>query len=212
MRVVMILACLAVGCANGGSGADDTTGDGSTRDATSGDGNVLCPTGRTGPGCNSCAGGFHMCGMSCVQDHPDSPDAGCAKGCGGACPAPTNGTAICTSDGECDVACNTSFDKSDAGTCDCPMGEVACMGVCQQCCTDTDCPNHLACGGGTCSGCQAGWGACSGNPMNCDTQLNSSSNCGSCGNSCCSAFCGCGILGVGGKSCKASGMTFSCQC
>jgi hypothetical protein len=160
-----------------------------------------------------CAGGFHLCGGSCTQDHANDPDAGCTQGCGGACPAPMNGTAICTGEGQCDVACNTSFDKDDAGMCDCPMGQIACMGTCQQCCQDSDCPNHLACASGTCTGCQANWGDCNNNTSDgCETELNSGSNCGSCGNSCCGSFCGCGILGIGGKSCKASGSSFSCQC
>ena len=216
-RFVSLLVCgiAASGCATGGAG-DNSSGDGGGGDGTApGDAKSdgqLCPTGRTGPGCANCAGGFHMCGTSCLQNHPNDPDAGCSNGCNGACPVPTAGTAICTSDGNCDFACGTSFDKTDAG-CECPSGQIDCSGTCQQCCSDTDCPNHLACtSSGTCSGCQAGWGACGGDPNNCGTQLNSSSNCGSCGNSCCSSFCGCGFLGVGGKSCKASGMTYSCQC
>jgi hypothetical protein len=208
------LATLPTACATGGTAGDSTATDGST-DGTTQDvrPDVPCPTGHTGPNCQSCAGGFHTCGTSCEPDHANMPDAGCTHGCNNtACGSPTNGNATCTGDGKCDFACNTSFDKSDGGTCDCPTGQIVCTGVCQQCCTDTDCPNHLACVSGTCSGCQAGWGACGGDPLNCNTQLNSSSHCGSCGNSCCSSFCGCGFLGTGGKSCKPSGTSYSCQC
>ncbi len=200
-----------IGCATGGVEQNNDGGFGS--DATARDGSSdsgSCPTGRTGPSCQNCASGFHTCGTSCEQDHPNVPDAGCTQGCNTACPAPTNATAKCTSDGLCDFACNTSFDKTDGG-CVCPTGTMDCNGTCQQCCTDTDCPNHQLCQSGTCGGCQAGWGDCNSNP-GCETQLNSTSNCGACGHSCCSGLC-CGFLGLGGsESCKASGSTYACGC
>jgi len=209
------VVALALGCATGG-GTDDSSGDSSVTDATTdvgSGGDAGCPTGRAGANCQSCAGGFHMCSSSCVQDHPNSPDAGCTQGCSGACPTPQNGTATCTSNGACDFACQTSFNKTDAG-CECPSGEIVCTNVCQQCCSDSDCPNHVTCtSNGTCSGCQANWGDCNNNPTDgCETELNSTSNCGSCGHSCCSGLC-CGFLGLGGsESCNVSGNTYACGC
>ena len=209
-----MIAC-ALGCATGG--ADDSSGDsGPSKDGTvdgpKGDGGN-CPTGYTGAGCTNCAGGFHKCASECLQDHANTPDAGCTLGCGNApCAAPQDGTSICTSDGHCDFACNTSFNKSDAG-CDCPSGTMVCGSTCQQCCTDTDCVGHQMCNGGTCQGCQAGWGDCNNSTNDgCETHLNSTSNCGSCGHSCCGSFCGCGFLGVGGEKCNTSGSSFSCGC
>jgi len=209
------LGALASACATAGS-ADDSSGDARAGDATSPDGGggdaSICPTGYTGAGCKTCAGGFHTCGTSCSQDHANTPDAGCTKGCSGACPSPDNATAKCTSDGECDFACDTSFDKTDGG-CECPSGEIVCAGVCQQCCSDTDCVGHQTCTGGVCSGCQAGWGDCNNNASDgCETHLNSTSDCGSCGHSCCGSLCGCGFLGLGGENCNASGNSFSCGC
>jgi hypothetical protein len=206
------LSAFASACATGG--ADDSTGDAQVKsDGTAPSDGGSCPTGYTGPTCSSCAGGFHACGTSCEQDHPNSPDAGCTQGCNSApCPVPQNATAKCTSDGKCDYACQTSFDKTDGG-CACPSGDVVCSGVCQQCCNDSDCPGHQLCNGGVCGGCQAGWGDCNGSPSDgCETHLNSSGNCGSCGHSCCGSFCGCGFLGVGGESCNVSGNSFACGC
>ena len=206
----------AAGCATGGS-SDGTSSDAGSHDATSKDGGTSgdsggCPTGHTGPNCANCAGGFHLCGTSCVQDQTNVPDAGCTQGCGSPCPTPQNGTAKCTSDGLCDFACDTSYQKSDAG-CACPSGMMDCSGTCQQCCTDTDCPSHETCSGGTCAGCQSGWGDCNGNSGDgCETLLNSTSNCGSCGHSCCSGLC-CGFLGLGGsESCNSSGSSLACGC
>lgn len=215
---IVIVACapLTFACATGGTASDDTSSDSGgskdgTVDAPKGDGG--CPTGYTGAGCTNCVGGFHKCGTECQQDHSNSPSAGCTLGCGTTpCPAPQNSTSTCTTDGHCDFACDTSFDKTDGG-CECPSGTMLCNTTCQQCCTDTDCVGHQTCNGGTCQGCQAGWGDCNSSTNDgCETHLNSTSNCGSCGHSCCGSFCGCGFLGFGGESCNASGSSFSCGC
>jgi hypothetical protein len=216
LRIAMVIGVFAIaGCATGG-GADDSASDaGPARDGTV-DGKIDggCPTGTTGAGCKDCAGGFHACGSSCEQDRADSPDAGCTLGCGSSpCPTPVNATSKCTSDGHCDFACNSSFDKTTTG-CECPSGTMPCGTTCRQCCTDGDCVGHQVCGStGTCQGCQAGWGDCNSSVSDgCETHLDSTSNCGSCGHSCCGSFCGCGFLGVGGEKCKASGNSFSCGC
>ena len=218
MRTIVIatLAIACAGCATGTASDDTSTDSGPLRDGTidapkTGDGG--CPTGYTGAGCSNCVGGFHKCGTTCEQDHANTPSAGCTLGCGStACPAPQNATATCTTDGHCDFTCAGSFEKSDAG-CDCASGTMLCGSTCQQCCTDTDCTGHQTCTGGTCQGCQPGWGDCNNNTSDgCETHLNSTSNCGSCGHSCCGSFCGCGFLGVGGESCNANGSSFSCGC
>ena len=194
MRIAVVIGGLAVAlsfgvftsaCATAG-GADDTTGDSSTGDSTAvtPDG-AGCPTGHTGPNCKNCASGFHACGSTCEQDHTNSPDAGCTEGCNNkACSSPTNGTAKCTSDGLCDFACDTSFDKSDAG-CDCPSGQIVCGTVCQECCVDSDCPGHQTCTGGACAGCQTNWADCNNNASDgCEADLSKEPNCGSCGTAC----------------------------
>ncbi len=211
------IICAITGCAtaavvddDGGSNPQNEAG----RVDAGKDGTAPCPTGKTGPNCSQCAKGFHTCGNnSCQPDNANTPDAGCTAGCSGACQQPTNAVTSCTPQGACDFSCNTTFVKGDAG-CACDVGMVDCMnGTCSQCCSDSDCPSHVICNGGSCGGCTAGWGDCNNNPADgCETQLNSGSNCGACGNSCCGSFCGCGFLGVGGKSCKASGQSYSCQC
>lgn len=191
------------------------SGDASVGDAPSspGDGgSTACPTGRAGPGCTACADGFHSCATDCVQAMANVPEAGCAAGCGAACSDPANGAAVCSEAGACDFACSPTYERSDAG-CACPAGLRACSTGCAQCCGDSDCPNHTTCSAGTCRGCTANWGDCDSNPGNgCETDLSQGGNCGSCGNSCCGSFCGCGFLGTGGKSCKPSGTAYSCQC
>lgn len=210
----LAIAALA-GCATAGSG-DDTSGvDGSTPKvdgATPKDGAVGCPTGRTGPGCASCAAGFHLCGGDCVQDNANVPEKGCAQGCSGACAPPSHSSSKCSAQGACDWVCDATFDKTDAG-CACPMGQIACQSGCAACCQNSDCAPHVLCNGGSCGGCEPGWGDCNNNPADgCETSLSVDGNCGSCGNSCCGSFCGCGFLGVGGKSCKPNGQSYSCQC
>jgi hypothetical protein len=212
--VIVALSPMTLACATG-TASDDTSTDSGPRDGTvdapKSDGGS-CPTGYTGAGCSSCVGGFHKCGTECHQDNANTPDAGCTTGCGTPCTTPPNATATCTTDGHCDFACQTSFDKTDGG-CDCPSGTMLCGSTCQQCCTDTDCVGHQMCNGGTCQGCQAGWGDCNNQTSDgCETHLSSTSNCGSCGHSCCGSFCGCGFLGVGGEKCNASGNSFSCGC
>ena len=213
-----LVCCAITGCATAAVTDDDggstpQTEGGSPTDGGSKEGSV-CPTGKTGPNCSQCAKGFHTCGNNaCQPDNANSPDAGCTNGCSGACQQPTNSIASCTPQGACDFGCNSTFVKSDAG-CECDVGMVDCMnGTCAQCCSDSDCPANVVCNGGSCGGCKPGFGDCNNNMGDgCETQLNSNSNCGSCGNSCCGSICGCGFLGLGGKSCKASGQSYSCQC
>ncbi len=215
MRLLLWMGCLSLlasGCANGIAQNDDSSLDGGGVDGTPSGDSGNCPTGRSGPGCTECAGGFHACGPNCQQDHANTPDAGCTKSCGQPCDTPANATAKCTSDGLCDFTCNASYDQSDAG-CDCPQGTIDCGGTCQQCCTDTDCPSNMLCQGGSCAGCQPGYGDCNNDPNDgCEVHLNSTSNCGSCGHSCCGSICGCGFLGLGGESCNANGNSFKCGC
>lgn len=219
LRFVMAaMVCAITGCATAAvtdddGGSNPHTEGGTPTDGGSKDG-ASCPTGKTGPNCSQCAKGFHTCGNnSCQPDNANSPDAGCTNGCMGACPQPTNSVASCTPQGACDFSCNSTFVKGDAG-CACDVGMVDCMnGTCAQCCSDSDCPANVICNTGTCAGCKPGFGDCNNNPADgCETPLNSNGNCGSCGNSCCGSFCGCGFLGVGGKSCKPSGQSYSCQC
>jgi len=214
---VLVWGTEATGCATASESDDSTTDAGhadATTDGTQSDA-MQCPTGHTGPTCQMCANGFHACGTNCEQNHANVPDAGCTEGCNSTpCPAPQNGTALCTSNGACNFACNTSFDETDAGACVCPAGQVICTGVCQQCCSDSDCSSlNEVCNSGTCSGCQPGYGDCNGNPTDgCETHLNTTSNCGACGHGCCGSICGCGFLGLGGQSCDVSGTSFACGC
>jgi hypothetical protein len=212
------LICTLMGCAtapiiddDGGSNPPPTEGgpvEGGSKDSGS-----PCPTGKTGPNCSQCAKGFHSCGAnSCQPDNSNSPDAGCTNGCNGPCAQPTNSTAACTPQGSCDFTCNSTFVKDDAG-CSCDVGMVDCMnGTCAQCCSNSDCPQHVTCNGGTCGGCETNWGDCNNNMGDgCESTLSAEPNCGTCGTSC-PGYPACGVLTFHGKSCKSSGQSYSCQC
>ncbi len=219
MVVLFPLVCGA--CATGEAGGDEDGGvtDGGAKDgALKTDGNGNCPTGKSGPTCSSCAGGFHKCGNDCRQDQANTPNVGCTQGCGDPCPIPTHSTAKCTTQGTCDFTCDQGFESKGGGdggvgSCACPSGQMDCSGKCQQCCTNTDCPANVQCSNGTCAGCLPDYGDCNNNMGDgCETKLDSKSNCGACGKSCCGSICGCGFLGLGGESCNVSGNTHKCGC
>ena len=220
-----------VACANGTDvtdlTADDTGGDAAPEgdatvptDGPAGDAkrpvDAGCPDGHTGAACATCSSGFHACGTACLNAQPNAPEAGCALGCGTQCPSPASGYAVCSDAGTCDYGC-PGGQVVDGGSCGCPDGQRICGdGACHACCSDNDCPNHVACNvaAGTCGGCAAAWGDCDGNATNgCETSLASDNDCGRCGNSCCTGFaCGCGFLGLGGESCNRNGTSYSCGC
>jgi len=219
LAAVASLASGLVACATG-TGPDDVSpagdGGGSGDSSPGSDGNGSCPTGRAGPKCDLCAGGFHKCGTECRPDQANSPDAGCTQGCGDACKPPANASGKCTSNGQCDFACNSTFVPAAGGDggagCECPAGQIICGDKCAQCCSASDCPSHQLCNGGVCGGCEANWGDCNNNPGDgCESNLAKEPNCGKCGTSCCGYPC-CGVLTFSGKSCKASGNSYACGC
>lgn len=212
MRPAIALTCVLalVGCATGGADDSSSTDSGGPED--SGGGTDGCPAGHTGPNCQNCAGGFHTCGTSCEQDHFNQPDSGCTLGCANACAPPKNATSKCTSDGHCGFACNASYDSTDGG-CECPTGQLDCNGTCAECCTASDCPSHVGCAGGVCTGCDTNWDDCNGNTSDgCEADFSKEPNCGKCGVSCCGWGTSCCFTDFHGKSCKTSGSSYSCQC
>ena len=220
---LVAVASLAAGLMACATGAPDDVADAGDGGGGGGDGspgsdaNGSCPTGRAGPKCDQCAGGFHKCGTSdCRPDQPNSPDAGCTQSCGAACSPPAHASGKCTSNGSCDFTCDTTFVPSGGGDggagCECPAGQIICGNVCAQCCSAADCPSHQLCNSGVCGGCEANWGDCNNNPGDgCEANLSAEPNCGSCGTSCCSYPC-CGAFTFHGKSCKSSGNSFACGC
>ena len=217
MKLLRAMACVvsvcavaaASGCATAGGGATlaDEAGLGGDDDSGSGPGG----DGSSGPHADGAATANDATAEA-APSCPNDPAMGCSATCGAPCTAPNNAVATCSDAGACDFSCTGTFLKADGG-CGCPMGQMACASGCAQCCNDLDCPNHTACTTGMCMGCVANYADCDNNPQNgCETALNQDGNCGACGTSCCGSFCGCGFLGLGGKSCKAQGTGYSCQC
>jgi hypothetical protein len=173
----------------------------------------------TGSGLYQINPGSADAGDASVDGSNACTDAGCPEGATPAAPtcdpsqcnAPADSQAYCTDEGKCSFKCNENFTESD-GRCECAKGLHACNGGCFHCCSNSDCGNHVVCTNGTCSGCEANWGDCNSGSDGCETDLTKDDNCGSCGDHCCSDFCGCGFLWTGGKQCKKSGDSYACGC
>lgn len=112
-----------------------------------------------------------------------------------------------------DAAVNPFTDASLADVAVPPASDGGCEAQANVCCTAADCAAHVLCAGSACVGCEAGWADCNHDLTDgCEADLSKDGNCGTCGASCCHAFCGCGFLGFGGQSCKPEAATFACHC
>jgi hypothetical protein len=100
-----------------------------TSEAAHGQGLCHSACGPGGSGGTLCGGPSFSTSTCCT-----SPSGTC---CGGVCTTcPTGGTCSGT-------------------TCVCPAGKVNCSGTCQQCCSNSDCPNFQECFKGTCGFCSS---------------------------------------------------------
>jgi hypothetical protein len=111
MRTAIVLVSLLTACADSSFDAADDPGGGSGNDQAEDQG--MEEEGETppGPGATACKSNEHACDMQCVTDRANTPEAGCAMGCGGACPVPANGTAMCDAAGVCGSTCNDGFTR-----------------------------------------------------------------------------------------------------
>jgi len=156
-------------------------------------------TGRantTGAGCNmgacevTCSPGFRNCdgmvGNGCEVNITTPTNCG---GCGTNCGALANvGTTSCTS-GSCAIStCASGYANCDglpSNGCEKPTNTNTDCGGCNVACSF---PNAAAsCSTGTCTkgACNTGFDDCNMNPADgCETQLNTTSNCGVCGRTC----------------------------
>jgi len=165
-----LLAVLAAGCGGGGGGDDDRDADG--LDA------------RDGPDARDDGSADRPDGEASREDGGTSCSGGCADP-----PGPCYEPAGACVDGSCvysPLAAASACDDADPCTtgdaCD---GAGACVGESLDCSRPHTTGGH--CADGSCTGfaCAAGWGDCSGGWADgCETSLDTSPNCGSCGHSC----------------------------
>ncbi|MBX7190931.1 MAG: hypothetical protein K1X94_02680 [Sandaracinaceae bacterium] len=173
-RLLVVGSLLAIGCAQGGTGASDTggggrdvgpapdgggrdgggtmndAGGGGTSDAGRFDAGRL-DAGRSGDaggghdaGSVSCPSGQHACGAGCVRDLANDPANGCRLGCGEPCPTPAMGTASCDMTGHCAWDCTPPY-RRVGDTCECTP--TTCEAIHYECgAPDNGCGMPLDCG------------------------------------------------------------------
>lgn len=156
-------------------------------------GQACCTSGTTcttaGSTCVSgscaCGTGLTSCAGSCVNFTTDRNNCGA---CGRVCPTPPNAAPTCASS-TCSGACLSGYGDCDMNIatngCETPLNTTQNCGGCGRVCVSR--PNMVAsCVTGTCSyTCVSGFGDCDGNVLNgCETPINTTTNCGSCGAAC----------------------------
>ncbi len=162
-----------------------------------------CPTSYacSGGACIlTCPPGQTVCSGACVNPLTDSDNCG---GCGHAC-----GVDQACSNGVCVLAC-TAPEIACSGVCKNPVTDPLNCGGCGKVCSDANiltpiCSNQI-CGGK----CLPGWGDCDKNKLTngCETDLTTTANCGTCGNTCAvSQAC---VSGACQTSCNADIQTFA---
>nr|MBK7066715.1 hypothetical protein [Deltaproteobacteria bacterium] len=158
----------------------------------------------------SCDTGFGDCdGMAAngCEVNTRSSAAHCGR-CGGACPAPANGAAVCTA-GVCTLgACSEGFadcNAMDADGCEVDTrSALAHCGGCGMACSPANATGSCAAGVCGVASCNAGFADCDGNASNgCEVNTRTDlSHCGACGTVCPtpssgSAVCAAGACGIG---------------
>ena len=155
-------------------------------------------------GTTSCTGSPAACTPVCNPGYKscdNNPDNGCERNvvtltdcgnCNTACSF-ANAAATCTLSGStvsCNMgACTSGYaDCTSTAGCETPLGTATNCASCGNACTalhgTNPCqgsPGNFAC----VPSCDSGWGSCDSNaPNGCETQLNSNTNCGACGQGC----------------------------
>ncbi|MBW1808304.1 MAG: hypothetical protein JRJ87_08935 [Deltaproteobacteria bacterium] len=131
-----------------------------------------------------CPGNLERCGGSCVDTSVNINHCG---GCDIACSV-ANGTAACIASACTIDSCDTDFadcDDSYTNGCEVQLGTTTNCSDCGDACSfpnaSATCDNNV-CTLGTCS---AGFGNCNNQDSDgCEAELNTNTNCGSCGNPC----------------------------
>jgi hypothetical protein len=155
----------AAGCAqgstlptgSGGSGGADTTTSGTTSSATTTSSTTTSATttssttsstttSATTTSSTTTGGGCvwpqHLCGGTCAGN---TIDTGCsASTTCDPCPTPTHGTAVCATQGTCDLKCDTGY-QANATKTDCEAIPPP-----PECCNDSECPFATICLDGYC--------------------------------------------------------------
>ena len=126
------------------------------------------------------------CGESCTRTATDVTNCGA---CGTACASGPRAEARCAA-GACSIRCTdpryADCDRAAANGCEADLETAA--SHCGACGRQCPAGPHAtpACAAGACSlVCESGWADCDGNAANgCEAQLNTTANCGACGNAC----------------------------
>jgi len=147
---LLLLVALAMGCSNEVDVPDTSMPD-SGMDAADDSSMMMMPDGDTGtpdaetdadipdtrPSDGGCPPGEHMCSTGCERDRTNEVAEGCRNGCGLECPGDD---AICTSEGDCSVACDPPATLMGAICCG---GEPVCSAmVAARCPLPTEEPNE----------------------------------------------------------------------
>jgi hypothetical protein len=196
--------CSGGSCTDGCSPATLTSCNGSCVDTTSSSTNCgtcgnACPVPAHGSATCAmntcgirCAGAFHACGDTCADN--TSP-ATCGSSCT-ACPTTADGVsmAICSAEGVCGVACDSSHHSCDMGmTCSSNTDPATCGASCAPCAAVMNAT--ASCPASTCEyACDAGYTACGGTPASgCVDLSTDASNCGACAHPCLGGTCAAGV-------------------
>ena len=185
---------------------------------------AVCGLANATPSCamgrcavSACATGFSNCDArsenGCEVDL--RADVAHCGGCGNACPARPNATAVCES-GRCGIRCAAGFEDCDGNPANgCEVELATSAAHCGRC--GNACPARAnatpTCAAGQCRfACAAGFADCDGDPADgCEASLASTAHCGRCGNACIDATPLCASAG-GSVACTSGCATGQLRC
>jgi hypothetical protein len=194
-------SCGCATCSSGTADCDGNSGNGcETNTQTSvnncGACGTVCSPAHGTPSCGggtcsiACSGGWGNCDGN-AQTNGCETQLNTLTNCGncGTSCSLANASASCST-GSCQfVSCNSGFGNCDGNNgngCETnTQGSVSNCGACGTVCSNAH--GTPSCGAGACSiVCSGGWGNCDGNAQTngCETQLNTLTNCGTCGTGC----------------------------
>ncbi|MDX9721034.1 MAG: MXAN_6577-like cysteine-rich protein [Myxococcota bacterium] len=176
---------------------------------------VAC-SGTGGSASRSCSNGTCVVDCNAGYENCDgNPANGCevsitstsnCGGCGIVCS--TNHATPSCSNGQCVLACAAGWDDCDndpSNGCETQLNTTTNCGACGNSCGSGGNASRTCTSGACVLTCASVYGDCDGNPSNgCETQLNTTTNCGACGNAC-------GSGGNASRSCSSGVCVVDCN-